>query len=87
MATISAADLAKIRREIAEAFVKAGLPVNFNKAQINAALQALEDWFEGVRSSAVTAINNATSPFVFTNAQKKKLGAYWLLFKYAQELL
>ena len=56
--------------------------VNYDKPQANTALQSIEDWFEANKGSLSTAINTATSPFVFTTARKKALIASWLLEKF-----
>lgn len=81
MAQLTADELAAIRRECA-AF---GLTVNYTKAQINAAIQAIEDWFEANRAGISTAINAATTPLVLTAQQKKIIGAFWLLYKFGKE--
>lgn len=83
MAVLTANQLTECRQGIA----KEGLPVNYTKGQVNAALQAIEDWFtDGITnrpaSSLNAAINAATSPLVFTPAQKKKLFAFWALKKF-----
>lgn len=85
MAVLTSDELTAIRREVARGLQATGTPINFTKAQVNAAIQALEDWFEANRAAASTAINNATSPFVFTNAQKKQIMAYWLQLKFGKE--
>ena len=81
MATLNQNELVEIRRRCA-----AGETVNWNKATINIALQAIEDWFEANKASLAGSINAATSPFTFTNPQKKKLVAYWLEQKFRREL-
>mgnify|MGYP000433196659 CR=1 FL=1 len=40
---------------------------SFDKPIINAALQAIEDWFHANKAEGVTAINTATMPYVFAN--------------------
>lgn len=54
------------------------IPVDYTKAVINAAIQAIEDWFETSRTSISQAINTATSPITLTAAQKKEIGKHWL---------
>ena len=67
--------------------LRQGMPAgDWNKQTINAALQAIEDWFESVKASGVTAINEATAPFVFTGAQKTKLFKHWLNSKFQREV-
>ena len=61
--------------------------VNYSKAQINAAIQALEDWWDDTQQQTTVSaeIDTATSPFVFTNAQKKKIAKFWLCNKGERE--
>ena len=56
--------------------------VNYDKTQINAALQAIEDTFEASRAAFSSAINAATAPLVLSNAQKKSLVKAYLLTKF-----
>lgn len=81
MAVLTANELAALRRDVARDLAT----VNFSKVEVNAALQGVEDWFELNRASLSTAINTATTPFVFSAAQKKLLVAYWLLLKAGKE--
>ena len=80
MATISNKELAKIRRKVCK-----DTHPDFKKETINLALQAIEDWFNGVKAGGSAAINVATSPYSFNAAQKKKLFAYWLEHKFNEE--
>lgn len=59
--------------------------VDYSKAQINIALQAIEDWLEGNRVSLSNAINAATAPYVFTPAMKKRMFARWCRQKFGRE--
>lgn len=63
------------------------MPLGYTKEHVNAALQAIEDWWElpATKAAISSAIDTATSPFVFTNAQKKKIGKFWLLEKFGVE--
>ena len=80
MAVLTADHLCEIRRSLArEAPI-----VNYTKSSVNAAVQAIEDWFEANRASLGAAINNGTTPFVFTAPQKTALVKFWLLHKYQQ---
>ena len=81
MAVLTAGELAQIRRDCAAL----GLTVNYIKPQINAAAQAVEDWYETNKGGISTAIDIATAPFVFTASQKKAVGAYWMLYKFGKE--
>jgi len=84
MAVLTMQELASARRR-AEGLNQ---NVTYTKAQINAALQAIEDTLmttpipqsavDGtVRALVVANINAASAPFVFSAAEKKRLFAYW----------
>lgn len=60
-------------------------PIDWDKPTIYAAVQAIEDWFESERATVSTLIDTATSPFVFTNPQKKKLARWFLKQKSLRE--
>ena len=76
---ISNSKLAEMRRGICE-----GYNPSFDKTDINAALNAVNDHWETVKAGFGTAIETA-SPGDFTNAQKKKIVAYWLNFKFNED--
>lgn len=79
MAILTSDELCAIRRHLQTGNAVA---INYTKAQVNAATQAIEDWFEANRASLAAAINAATDPFVFTNAQKLQLVKHWLRQKF-----
>ena len=79
MAIISSTNLALIRQRVAP-----DTTVNFTKTDINNAIQAIDDWYEANRVPVSSLINTATSPFVFTVAQKKLIAKYWCQFKFGQ---
>jgi hypothetical protein len=81
MAVLTPGQLTELRQ-----FIAAGVATqSWTKLQVNAALQALENWYESSgRAAAGSAIETA-APGVFTNAQKKLLGKYWLLQKAGRE--
>ena len=88
MATITAESLAALRRRVARTAARKGIDINFSKPEINAALKALDDWFDlpATRGAASAAIDTAVPALgstgaPFTNAQKKLIGAYWLIQK------
>jgi len=81
MATLTAEQLTELRQGTCR-----DLHPDFNKTQINAMLQAIEDWFEAARPSLNTAINTATAPYVFSAANKKKALSYWCAQKYGREV-
>lgn len=82
MAILISDELAELRRECA-----VGEVAIWNKTEINVALQSIEDWFEANKANLSITINTATTPFIFTAAQKKKLIAYWLRQKFIREVV
>lgn len=82
MAVLTPMQLAELRRETVK---NLSPPIDFNKSIINAALQAVEDWYEGEKSTVSGLIDTATSPFAFTNPQKKMMGAAYLIQKSKRE--
>jgi hypothetical protein len=81
MAVLTAAQLTELRQGVARGVTS----INYTKAQANAALQALEDYFENTARAGFSSAIEAAAPGVFTNAQKKQLGKYWLLQKAGRE--
>ena len=86
MATLSAAKLAVARRATSGQLKKIVEYSGADKPTLNAAVQAVEDWFEGQRSTISTDINTATSPTVLSANTKKFLVASYLAYKAAKEL-
>jgi hypothetical protein len=80
MAILSGEQLAELRRELARGVSE----VTWNKPQVNAAIQAYEDWFEGQRAAINAAIEGA-APGVFTAPQKKAMGRWFLGQKSGRE--
>jgi hypothetical protein len=60
------------------------LEIEYSKAQINAATQAIEDFFESKRVAFSTQINTATSPLVLSNQVKRRLVRAVLLEKFTR---
>lgn len=79
MAILGPNELCALRQAVAR---RGAVPVNYTKAQIDAAVQAVEDFFEANRAGMSTAINTATAPLVLTVAQKKELVRQWLIHKF-----
>jgi hypothetical protein len=75
------------RSQISEAVARLNPAVDYPKARIFAAMQAIEDWWElpATKSAISTAINTATGAPNLTNAQKKLIGAFWLQLKAEKE--
>ena len=80
MATLTSEERTKIRQACAKT-----LTVNYTKAQINLAVQAVEDWIMDNAAALSSAIDTATSPFTFTNPQKKKIVAEWAEYKFNKD--
>ena len=74
MAVLNSDQLTDIRRTCASE-----LPTTTHtKAQINAATQAVEDWFESNRPALNNVINTATAPLVLGAPAKLTLIKQWL---------
>ncbi len=82
MAVLDNIQKAKLRRSLARREL-----VTWNSPVIDAASQAIEDYFEAHKAEIATDIDTATSPFVFSNQQKKLLVGFWLLDKFGRETL
>lgn len=81
MATLNDSQLSEVRRAVSSERPT----VDYTKAQINAAVQAIEDYFETTaRSGLNTAINGATQPLgiTLTNGQKQALVKFYLRQKF-----
>ena len=85
MAVLTPDELVILRREVEQSLREAGLASSFTKAQLNARIQAIEDWFEANRTSLAQAID-AAAPGNLTVAQKKRLVAHWLRHKFGREV-
>ena len=81
MPLLTAQQLASLRSDVA----RGQIPVTWDKTQINAALQAIEDWFESNRAALNTAINAATAPFVFPAGIKRLILLFFLTQKAGRE--
>ena len=79
MAILSSTQYADLR----QAAARESVTVTWSKAQVNAALQAIEDWFEANRAALGVAIEAAV-PGVFSAAQKRALVKFWLAQKFAR---
>lgn len=80
MATLTATELQLIRNGCADTQT-----VNYTKAQVNAAAQACEDFLSANAAAISTAINAATTPFVFSVAQKKAIFAWVVEMKFRRD--
>ena len=87
MAVLTADQLAQDRKEYLRAHTDADQTFSTNalKPDINDMMQAIEDWLEGNRTALSNVIDTATSPFVFSNADKKKAFAAWCKQKFGRD--
>jgi hypothetical protein len=81
MATLTPEQLAELRRRVA----RGQSPVTWDKLQVNAALQAVENYFEDVGRAAIGAAIEAAAPGVFGGPQKARIVAFWLWQKFRRE--
>lgn len=82
MTVIDPDELVDARRKLSQTYSS----VTWSSPEVNAALQAFEDWFDVAKTDAAAAVETAV-PGVFTTAQKKKIGGLWMLRKALRELL
>ncbi len=80
MAVLSTEQLTELRQEMA----RGKNVINWDKAQINAACQAIEDQIEGFKATINSAINTATSPVVMSNSLKKELVKFYFRQKFSR---
>ncbi len=83
MATLTADELASLRRDLMRKFRKHGQTIEFNKPDINATFQAIEDWIE-THTGLWAAINTATSPTVISVPHKARAMQVYFAHKYAK---
>lgn len=81
MAVLTPNQLAHLRRLVAEK--EATIP--WDKPQVNAAYQAIEDTLTAQAPAISAAIDAATAPFAFSAAQKKRLLAAWCELKFRRD--
>lgn len=95
--TIDNTNLAKLRRKITSVIQDStNSHAGYNKTQINAIVQALEDWYNtnpnnktgSGKSQFVQVVNTAQTAqgLTLTNLQKKIIISIWLLRKIEQEI-
>lgn len=82
MANLNAGQLTEIRQRVA---ATGAIPVTYTKPQINAAVQAVEDYFETTARAGISAAIEAVEPGTFTAAQKRQIAKMWLFQKYGRE--
>lgn len=81
MAILTADQMTQIRNLVE----KSGVPIDYRKTQINAAMQAVEDFFENTGKAAINNAIETACPMIFTAFQKKQIVKYWLLSKTGRE--
>ena len=80
MAILTERQVIEIRRSVAQETT-----LRCDKEISKKAIQSIEDWFETSRTRILSEIDKFTSPFVFTDVEKKRLIKFWLLHKYNME--
>jgi len=78
MAVLNATELAELRKLVR---INWTTPVDFNRSVANASFQAMEDWYEGQRSTVSSDIDTASTPKSFSNSEKKLISAAYLGWK------
>lgn len=81
MAALTIEQQAELRRAMAARLAT----VPYTKPQVNAAIQALEDWWETSGRAAAGAAIEAAAPGIFTAPLKKEIGKAWLRQKAERE--
>lgn len=85
MATLDGSQLGELMRRVQDLIAERGLTINFTKAQLYAALQVMEDWYEAEKAAVSVLLNTATSPLTLTAGQKKAIGRAFLEQKFKRE--
>jgi len=80
MAVLTPEQLVSLR----QAFEREGDVATWGKADLNAALQAIEDWWETNQAGREAAINAATAPLILSADVKQKLGKHWQQHKHGK---
>jgi hypothetical protein len=78
MAALTAEELRAMRNESEPERT----PHSHTKAQVNAAFQALEDYYQNTAKAGFGSAIETAAPGVFTNNQKKKLGKVYFAFRF-----
>lgn len=74
------------RDELRQGFAASGgVPAGVTKPDLNAAFQAVEDWFENTGRAAIGSAIETAAPGKFNAAQKKRIAGYWLRQKFTRE--
>jgi hypothetical protein len=86
MATITDAQCTAVRQQLHEFHLDLlkGENPYLTKSQVKAALQAIEDWYDGQRLSVKADIDTAVGQTVGNNLAKK-LGKFWMKIKWGLE--
>jgi len=79
------ATLTTAQRSAAREYLSRQINVNYTKAQFDAALQAVEDYFETTARAGLGQAIETAAPTVFSNAEKKAIAGYYLLQKSGRE--
>ena len=80
MAALTGDQLTRVRQDAC-----ATQTLNVTKTQLNAAIQACEDYYENTARAGFGAAMEGAAPGLFNATQKKLIGKYWLLSKFGRE--
>lgn len=83
MATLTNEQLADLRQALRKNYEFD--EIDFDKPIINAAFQGMEDWYQANKAEAITYVDTATSPYTFSNTEKKALGGAYFGFRFSQD--
>lgn len=81
MAVLIAAQLAQVRNGCERIEPNIG----YTKAEVNAVIQAYEDYYETTARAGFGAAAEVAAPGVFNAAQKKRIGKFYLFLKFGLE--
>ena len=88
MTVLTSDELTELRQGLEALAVRKGIAVAALKAEVNNALQAIEDkWEEPSTKTVFSNAINAATTFNFTNQHKKILFRFWLTQKARREEL
>lgn len=85
MATLTGTELVELRNGCEASVRTAGVAIAYTKAQINAAVQAVEDYTETTARAGYGAAIEVAAPGVFNAAAKKRIVARYFQQKFRRE--
>jgi hypothetical protein len=81
MAILTGHELSKLRKVTRNSY--AWDEIDFTKPDINAAFQAMEDWYQAHKVDAATRMDAATEPvYTFSSTQKKVIASGYFALRF-----